>query len=93
MTPSLRPGRSRWRGLGRLTPWVLLVGVLVMVRLSKGAGFADAYALITRPFWPGPAQGEWITAASDLERSARLKMLEQDNRRLRGLLELKQDER
>ena len=91
MTPSLRPGKSRWRGLGRLTPWMLLLGVLVMVRLSKGAGFADAYALITRPFWPGPAQGEWITAASDLERSARLKMLEQDNQRLRGLLELKQD--
>ena len=90
MAPTLRPGRSRWKGLGRLGPWLLLLLGLLLVRLSKGAGFADAYALISRPFWPGPAQREWVTSAADLEQSARLTLLEQDNRRLRGLLELQQ---
>ena len=90
MAPSLRPGNSRWRGVGQLTPWLLLLAGLVLVRLSKGAGFADAYAFLSRPFWPGPAQREWITAASDLEQKSRLSLLERDNQRLRGLLALQQ---
>ena len=90
MAPTLRPGKSRWRGLGQLTPWLLLVAGLLLVRFSKGAGFSDAYALLTRPFWPGSAQREWITAAADLEDRSRLELLEDDNRRLRGLLELQQ---
>ena len=90
MAPTLRPGKSRWRGLGQLTPWLLLVAGLLIVRLSKGAGFSDAYALLSRPFWPGPAQREWVTAAVDLEERSRLQLLEDDNRRLRGLLELQQ---
>ena len=90
MAPTLRPGKSRWRGLGQLTPWLLLVAGLLMVRLSKGAGFSDAYALLSRPFWPGSAQREWVMAAADLEERSRLQLLEEDNRRLRTLLELKQ---
>ena len=88
MAPSLRPGRQRWRGAGQLTPWILLVLGLLLVRFSKGAGFVDAYALISRPFWPGSAQREWLQTASDLEQLARLNLLEQDNRRLRRLLKL-----
>lgn len=88
MAPSLRPGKSRWRGLGQLSPWLLLVASLLLVRFSKGAGFADAYALITRPFWPGSAQREWIVSARTVEDQARLQLLEQDNLRLRELLEL-----
>ena len=90
MAPTLRPGKSRWRGLGQLTPWFLLVVALLLGRLSKGAGFSDAYALVSRPFWPGSAQREWVTAAADLEDRSRLQLLEDDNRRLRGLLELQQ---
>ena len=90
MAPSLRPGKKRWQGLGRLTPWLLLLTGLLLVRFSKGAGFVDAYALLTRPFWPGSAQREWVEAAVDLEQRARLTLLEQDNQRLRGLLELQQ---
>ena len=90
MAPSLRPGNSRWRGLGRLTPWLLLLAGLALVRLSKGAGFADAYALLSRQFWPGSAQREWIVAATDLELKSRLTLLEKDNQRLRGLLALQQ---
>ena len=90
MVPTLRPGRRRWQGLGRLTPWLLLLAGLLLVRFSKGAGFADAYALLSRPFWPGSAQREWIVSAVDAEQRARLVLLEQDNERLRGLLELQQ---
>ena len=90
IAPTLRPGKSRWRGLGQLTPWLLLVAGLLMVRLSKGAGFTDAYALLSRPFWPGSAQREWVMAAADLEELSRLQLLEDDNRRLRALLELQQ---
>ena len=90
MAPTLRPGRRRWQGLGRLTPWLLLLARLLLVRFSKGAGFADAYALLSRPFWPGSAQREWVLSAVDAEQRARLVLLEQDNERLRGLLELQQ---
>lgn len=90
MAPTLRPGRRRWQGLGRLTPWLLLLAGLLLVRFSKGAGFADAYALLSRPFWPGSAQREWVLSAVDAEQRARLVLLEQDNERLRGLLELQQ---
>ncbi len=69
-------------------PWWLLLLALVGVRLSKGAFLTDAYALLSRPFWPGTAQGEWIQAATRLADQTRLAQLEQDNRRLRGLLDL-----
>ena len=88
MGASLWPGNGRWRVLGRVAPWLALLLGLVMVRLSKGAGFVDAYALLSRPFWPGPAQREWVSSAASLEDQARLSLLEQDNRRLRNLLEL-----
>jgi rod shape-determining protein MreC len=87
--PSWR--RFRTPSLARLqrwTPWLLLLAILALVRLSKGAGVADAYALLSRPFWPGPAQRQWLEAASDLERQTRLTLLEQDNARLRRLLQL-----
>jgi rod shape-determining protein MreC len=70
---------------------LLLVAGLLLVRFSKGAGFADAYALITRPFWPGSAQREWIMSARDVEDQSRLQLLEQDNLRLRELLELQRN--
>ena len=81
--PSLRLLLSAW-------PWVGLVLVLVAVRLSKGAGFNDLYALVTRPFWPGTAQSEWLRSAQKLDQQSRLGQLEADNRRLRQLLALQQ---
>jgi rod shape-determining protein MreC len=79
--PALRVVLQAW-------PWGLLVLALVGVRLSKGAGFSDAYALVSRPFWPGSAQAEWIRSAQSLNDQSRLRQLDADNRRLRGLLEL-----
>ena len=74
----------------RLWPWLLLLLALGMIRFSKGAGFADAFALLSRPFWPGSAQSEWIVTAKQQEQLSRLELLEQDNARLRGLLALDQ---
>ena len=90
MGSSQRPQGSRLRSIQRLWPWVLLLLALGMVRWSKGAGFADAFALLSRPFWPGSAQSEWIITAKQQEQLSRLELLEQDNARLRGLLALDQ---
>ena len=64
--------------------------MLVLVRWSKGAGVLDAYALLSRPFWPGSAQREWVQSAASLEQAAQLELLRQDNARLRKLLDLRQ---
>ena len=60
------------------------------MRLSKGAFLNDAYALLSRPFWPGPAQSEWLRSARSVEDQARLQALSRDNARLRQLLGLQQ---
>lgn len=69
-------------------PWWLLVAALLGVRLSKGAFVVDAYALLSRPFWPGSAQSEWLRSGQRLADQARLSELERDNLRLRQLLQL-----
>jgi len=79
--PTLRKVFDAW-------PWWLLVLALVAVRLSKGSSFADAYAVLSRPFWPGPAQAEWLRSAQRFSDQVRLVELERDNARLRGLLQL-----
>ena len=77
-----------WRFSRHLWPWFLLLGCLFLVRWSKGAVFADAYAFIARPFWPGPAQKEWLQQADNLEQKIRLNLLAEDNIRLRRMLAL-----
>ena len=84
--PTLRKVLDAW-------PWWLLVLALVAVRLSKGSSFADAYALLSRPFWPGSAQAEWLRTAQRFSEQARLAELERDNTRLRGLLQLQRSDR
>jgi rod shape-determining protein MreC len=87
--PSRRPPLSR----GRPRRWRLLLALvllLLIVRLSKGALLNDAYALLSRPFWPGPAQSEWLRSAQRAEDQARLQALASDNDRLRQLLGLQQ---
>jgi rod shape-determining protein MreC len=69
-------------------PWWLLVAALLGVRLSKGAFVVDAYALLSRPFWPGSAQSEWLRSGQRVADQARLSELERDNLRLRQLLQL-----
>jgi rod shape-determining protein MreC len=82
-----RPPSSR----GRQRRWPLLLGLILLllaVRLSKGALLNDAYALLSRPFWPGTAQSEWLRSAQSVEDQARLQTLTSENARLRQLLGL-----
>ena len=72
----------------RFWPWAVLLLALGAVRLSKGAFLSDAYALLSRPFWPGTAQSEWLLSAQRLDQQSRLLQLEADNSRLRQLLAL-----
>ena len=60
-----------------------------IVRFSKGAGFLNSYAFLSKPFWPGPAQREWIQSGDQIEKKLRIELLEADNYRLRKLLELR----
>jgi rod shape-determining protein MreC len=69
-------------------PLLIALGLLTLVRLSKGAFLLDAYALLSRPFWPGTAQAEWLRSARRSEDQMRLAQLETENQRLRGLLQL-----
>ena len=89
----MRLGRSSRLPIAQLVqssgPWVLLLVGLLAIRLSKGAPFLDAYALLSRPFWPGSAQSDWLRQAQQLDQQARLVALEADNRRLRRLLDLR----
>ena len=86
------PGRSlrvpTLRKVAEAWPWWLLLLALLGVRLSKGSGFADAYALLSRPFWPASAQSEWLRSAQQLQDQSSLQQLQRDNQRLRGLLDL-----
>ncbi len=72
----------------RTALFLFFVGTFYFIRLSKGAGLSDAYAFLTRPFRPGPAQREWIQKGIYFEHLARIKLLEKDNKRLRGMLSL-----
>jgi len=74
--------------LPQVWPWVLVLTALGLIRLSKGALVSDAYALLSRPFWPGTAQAEWLRSARRFEDQARLSVLEAENARLRGVVGL-----
>ncbi len=74
---------------GRKVKYLLFLAVVIFfVRWTKGAGFLDAFSFLSRPFWPGPAQSEWIDRSIQFEYKARISLLEEDNQRLRELLSL-----
>jgi len=85
-SPWLRPGAVR--SLFQVWPLMIGLGLLALVRLSKGTFMLDAYAQLSRPFWPGTAQAEWLRSARRMEDQVRLAQLETENQRLRGLLQL-----
>ena len=81
--------RLQWFYRKRFRQALFLVCILGFVRLSKGAGFLDAFNFLSRPFWPGSAQKEWLQDAQNLEQLIKLDLLEKDNARLREMLALK----
>ena len=78
--------------------WVIFIFFTLIfgIRLTKGAGYLDLYSILIKPILPGTAQKEWIQEGENIERDIRLKLLEDDNSRLRkalGLQEFKSDQR
>ncbi len=70
---------------------IFFLGALLFgIRWTKGAGYLDLYSILLKPILPGTAQREWIKEGENIERNIRLKLLEQDNARLRRALNLKE---
>ena len=72
--------------------WIIfLCGALLFgIRWTKGAGYLDLYSILLKPILPGTAQKEWIQEGDNIEKNIRLKLLEEDNIRLRKALFLKE---
>ena len=69
---------------------IFLFGALLFgIRWTKGAGYLDLYSVLVKPILPGSAQREWIKEGDKIEKNIRLKLLEDDNNRLRRALSLK----
>jgi len=70
---------------------ILLFGALLFgIRWTKGAGYLDFYSVLLKPILPGTAQREWIQQGEKIEKTIRLKLLEEDNIRLRRALSLQE---
>ena len=85
-------GKIGFHSLLKSRFWIifLLVSLLFAIRWTKGAGYLDLYSLLLKPLLPGTAQREWIKEGENIERNIRLKLLEEDNTRLRKALSLKE---
>jgi len=72
--------------------WVVffLGSLLFGIRWTKGAGYLDLYSILLNPILPGTAQRDWIKEGENIERNIRLKLLEEDNIRLRKALSLQE---
>ena len=84
----LRRITLRWLDRNRFKAFILLVFGLILVRWSKGALFVETYSFLSRPFWPGSAQKEWVIEGKNVEQELKIRLLTQDNKRLRELLSL-----
>jgi len=72
--------------------WLIFVfgALLLGIRWTKGAVYLDFYSLLLKPILPGAAQREWIQEGDKFEKNIRLKLLEEDNTRLRRALSLQE---
>ncbi len=88
MIQNRRISTSRW--WNKKNFWYLLIFsiILVIIRFSKTGYYKDIFYFISKPFWPGSFQQELILKSIDLEAMSKLDLLEQDNYRLRELLNL-----
>ena len=86
------PGNIGFHLLLKSRFWVILLfgALLFGIRWTKGAGYLDLYSILLNPILPGTAQREWIKEGENIERNIRLKLLEEDNNRLRRALSLKE---
>ena len=85
-----RISTSRWWYKKRIWLFFGIFLFLVFVRISKGSIYKDFYYLISKPFWPGQFQKELILKSIEQEHLIKLKLLKQDNKRLREILYLQE---
>ena len=85
-----RISKSRW--WHKKKNWILfsIFLFLVFVRISKGSIYKDFYYFISKPFWPGQFQKEVILKSLDQESLIKLNLLQEDNIRLRQILDLQE---
>ena len=69
---------------------LLLAASLLGIRWTKGAVYLDFYSLLLKPILPGAAQREWIQEGEKVEKNILLKLLKEDNIRLRRALFLQE---
>ena len=77
--------RIRLLSLGAV---VLTVVLASPMRQMVGGVVLEAYAILSRPFWPGPTRFEWVQAAEEVANMERLILLEKENQRLKELIGL-----
>ena len=72
--------------------WIIFFfgALLFGIRWTKGSGYLDFYSLLLKPILPGTAQREWIQQGAKIEKNLLLKLLEEDNIRLRKALSLQE---
>ena len=58
-TRRIKQQRNRLLGLGAL---VLSLALASLVRHLVGGVVMEVYAVLSRPFWPSPSQGQWVPA-------------------------------
>ena len=85
-----RISTSRWWHKKKSWIFFVIFLFLVFVRISKGSIYKDFYYFISKPFWPGQFQKEVILKSSDQESLIKINLLEEDNRRLREILDLRE---
>ena len=78
--------RIRLLSLGAIALTVFLASLLM--RPTIGRVLMEAYAVLSRPFWPGPTQLEWVRAAEEVANMERLIFLEKENQRIKELIGL-----
>ena len=83
-----RISTRRWRHKKKNYILFLFLLLLILVRLSKGSLYKDFYYFISKPFWPGQFQREFLKDSVDQELSIKIRQLEKDNTRLREILSL-----
>ena len=84
-TRRARQQRIRLFGLAALA---IALALASPMRPMIGGLLMESYAVLSRPFWPGPSQLEWVRQAEEVGKMERLILLEKENQRLKALIGL-----
>ena len=80
--------RARRQRIRLLLSGALVLALAGLMRQTIGGALVESYAALSRPFWPGPSQLEWVREAEEVANLERLIFLESENQRLKELVGL-----